>query len=281
VGTLRLSLALGPVPYAEAIGRAERLGFRSIMLRYSPERDTEDLGAIKRLAADRGLELPLINGYTNLIHPDPVTLAANRDIFVRAMETALALGAGWTNTIIGTRDPGLSFWEYHPDNFSVAAWDCAAESIRYALDRFPDERVGMTLEPYLLTTLASPAKLREMIDQVGSPRVKVLFEPVNLIGPNEYWRQNVALPEMIRQLGPLIVAVHAKDHYLQRRQVTLHIEERVPGRGELDYSTLLTELAKLPQEPIVTIEHLGDDADIREAKAYITGVAERCRVTLI
>ena len=146
MGTLRLSLALGPAPYAEAIGRAERLGFRSIMLRYSPERDREDLHAIKRLAADRGLELPLINGYTNLIHPDSVTLAANRDIFVRAMETALALGADWTNTIIGTRDASLSFWEYHPDNFSRAAWDCAAESIRFALDRFPDERVGRAVE---------------------------------------------------------------------------------------------------------------------------------------
>jgi sugar phosphate isomerase/epimerase len=119
-----------------------------------------------------------------------------------------------------------------------------------------------------------------MIDEIGSPRVKVLFEPVNLIGPDAYWRQSEALREMIDQLGPLIVAVHAKDHYLQRRQVTLHIEERVPGQGELDYSTLLSELAKLPREPIVTIEHLSDDARIVEAKEYILGVAERCGVAI-
>jgi len=119
-----------------------------------------------------------------------------------------------------------------------------------------------------------------MIEEIGSPRVRVLFEPVNLIGPGDYWRQSAALTTMIGQLGPLIVAVHAKDHYLQRRQVTLHIEERVPGRGELDYPTLLCELAKLSHEPILTIEHLGDDADILEAKEFVTSVAERCGVTL-
>lgn len=280
MGSLQLSLALGALPYAEAILRADRLGFRSVTLRYSPERDSEDLPAVRRLAAQRGIALPLVNGYFNLIHPDPDTLATNRAAFVRAMATARELGAGWVNTIIGTRDPALSFWEYHPDNFSPAAWECAAASIRHALAAFPDERVGVTLEPYLLTTLSSPAKLLQMMDEIGSPRVKIVFEPVNLIGPDAYWRQAEALREMIGQLGPHIVAVHAKDHYLQRRPPTLHLEERVPGRGELDYPTLLTELARLPHEPIVTIEHLNNDDSIREAKAYITRVADRCGIEL-
>ncbi len=47
VGNLRFSLALGALPYAAAILRANCLGFHSVMRRYSPEHDSEGLPTIR------------------------------------------------------------------------------------------------------------------------------------------------------------------------------------------------------------------------------------------
>ena len=54
----------------------------------------------------------------------------------------------------------------------------------------------------------------------------------------------------------------------------------VPGRGQVDYAAYLTELAKLPQQAPLMLEHLKNAAEYDEGRAYIQKVAKGVGVEL-
>jgi sugar phosphate isomerase/epimerase len=102
---------------------------------------------------------------------------------------------------------------------------------------------------------------------------------VNIIPAQDYYQSSAALHRMFDRLGDWIVGAHAKDHYLQRAHATLHIDERIPGQGELDYTTLIRLMDGLPAATLI-IEHLREDEDILAAKAFICAEAERIGVSV-
>jgi sugar phosphate isomerase/epimerase len=268
---MKLAVVL-PGAYLEAAQRAARLGFQALAPGYDANSRTDDLGAVRRRLDELGVEPVILNAYTNLIHPLAEARERNLLTLQQAMAAASALGCRWVNTMAGTRDPDATFWAYHPDNFNAETWRCLLAGVQRALEDTPDDGAGLTLEPYMLTPLSSASKLAEIVVEIGSPRLRIVLDPVNIIPPADYHRSSVALQQMFDLLGEWIVGVHAKDHYLHRARATLHIDERIPGQGELDYTTLLRNMAALPNAALV-IEHLREDADILVAKEYIGAVA--------
>ena len=58
----------------------------------------------------------------------------------------------------------------------------------------------------------------------------------------------------------------------------MHFQEVVPGRGVVDYAVYLTELAKLPNDAPLMLEHLKNAAEYDEGRAYIQKVAGQAGV---
>ena len=56
-------------------------------------------------------------------------------------------------------------------------------------------------------------------------------------------------------------------------ELNVHFLEVVPGRGEVDYRAYLTELAKLPVDAPLMLEHLKTAEEYDEGKRYIMKVA--------
>ena len=78
--------------------------------------------------------------------------------------------------------------------------------------------------------------------------------------------------ECFRKLGRWIASCHAKD--LQWiPEFNVHFLEVVPGKGQVDYRAYLTELAKLPADAPLMLEHLKNAAEYDEGRAYIQKVA--------
>jgi len=134
----------------------------------------------------------------------------------------------------------------------------------------------LALEPYMLTPLATTERLRRVLDEVGSPRLGVCLDPVNLIEPREYHRAADVLAAMFEALGDRVVAVRAKDHYMHRQKATVWIDERVPGQGELPYPALLRAM---PPGAALVIEHVREDEQIAAARDFIRRIAEETGVT--
>jgi sugar phosphate isomerase/epimerase len=277
---VRLGLAFaGRVPQEEAVERAARLGIGAIVLWVDLPAGPAALAPALARARALGVAVLGLNAYANLVHPDPEKRRWNVGAVREAMRFAAEEGLPWVNMMAGTREPGMSFWAYHPDNFSETTWRDLLEGLRELLSSTPDA-AGLTLEPYMLTPLATTAALRRVLDDVGSDRLNVVLDPVNLVEPREYHRSAAMVAEMFAALGSRIVAVHAKDHYMHRQKATVQIDERVPGQGEFPYDALLREMDALGSRPALVIEHLSDDAQIASARDFVRRTASEMGVAL-
>jgi sugar phosphate isomerase/epimerase len=53
----------------------------------------------------------------------------------------------------------------------------------------------------------------------------------------------------------------------------------IPGRGSVDYSAYLAEIAKLPQRPPLMLEHLKKAEEYQEGADYIRKVGAQSGIT--
>lgn len=269
---VRLGLAFsGWLPALEAVERTARLGIGATVPWVDPAGGPEAVGPAVERARALGLEVLGLNCYANLVHP--TERAANVERMRRALRFAAGRGVPWVNAMAGTRETGLSFWAYHPENYAEATWAALLASVRELLQ----DGVRLTLEPYMLTPLATTERLRRLLDEVDSDRLAICLDPVNLIEPREYHRSAEVVAAMCAALGDRVVAVHAKDHYMHRQRATVQIDERAPGEGEFPYDTLLRAM---PPHAALVIEHLREDEPIAEARDFIRRTADQVGVPL-
>ena len=60
--------------------------------------------------------------------------------------------------------------------------------------------------------------------------------------------------------------------------MNVHFLEVIPGRGQMDYRAYLRELAKLPVDAPLMLEHLKNAAEYDEGRAYIQKTAQQAGV---
>ena len=92
-------------------------------------------------------------------------------------------------------------------------------------------------------------------------------------GNRRYFGNAEIIRDFVAKLGPHIKSCHAKDILLQDR-LTVHLDEVRPGCGQLDYRVYLGELAKLPGDIPVMLEHLPNAEEYAAAANHIRQIAE-------
>jgi len=129
----------------------------------------------------------------------------------------------------------------------------------------------LAVEPETANVVDSPAKARRLLDELGSPRLKIIIDPANLFHAEDLPHQRAILDAAFALLGPDIVLAHAKDV----RVVGGAVHHVTAGTGMLDYEHYLTLLRHLPVPLIVhglAEEEVGSAlAFLREAQAAIQG----------
>ena len=124
----------------------------------------------------------------------------------------------------------------------------------------------------------SPDGYRELILAIDRPGFGAHFDPVNFVmTPRVYWDTGALIRECFAKLGQWVVSCHAKDVILRQEPTSMHFDEIVPGRGELDYRTFLTELDRVPGGVPLMIEHLSDP-DYAVARDAIYAAGDRAGV---
>lgn len=175
-----------------------------------PERmDENHCVWIARSFRERGLTMAAISGTFNLCDPDPSRLAEN----LRRLDL-LAAACRWLDTRIitlctGTRDPD-DMWKWHPENVRRSAWDSLVASIREAVQIADRHEVILAFEPERHNVVNSVARARMLLDTIGSPWLKVVLDPANLLRPGELERREEMMDEAFDWLGTEVVLVHAK-----------------------------------------------------------------------
>ena len=187
---------------------------------------------IRASAKSRGIALAAVSGTYNMIHPD---LQIREDGLKRLRVLASACRAIGTEVITlctGTRDP-QNMWRWHPDNASPQAWNDLLHAMEAALHIAEEEQVIFAIEPEPANVANTAARTHELLREMRSPRLKVVFDAANLITGER--GQHAILDEAFTLLGKDIIIAHAKD---RDREGMF----RAAGEGILDYAHYLTLL---------------------------------------
>ncbi len=193
---------------------------------------------IRREASARGIAIASVTGTFNMCHPD----VEHRRTGLRRLrvlaEACPQMGTSAIHVCTGTRDPN-SMWRRHPDNDLPQSWRDMAACVREATDIARQANVVLAFEPEISNVVDSARKARRLLDEIGSPHLKVTIDPANLFHAGELPRMKEILDEAFALVGREIVLAHAKD--LDHDGEAGH---KPAGQGVLDYDRYVGLLRK-------------------------------------
>jgi sugar phosphate isomerase/epimerase len=220
----------------ETLDAVVPLGISDVHLDIEPG---TDVAALRTALDARGLTAAGVSGTFNMAHPD----AAEREAGLRWLDGITAscatLGRPVVSLCTGTRNRE-SMWRPHPENGTPEAWRDMVSSMKAAAEIAERHGVVMALETEVSNVVDTAAKARRLLDEVRSPRIKILIDPANIFHAGELPRMAELMDEAFDLLGPDIVMGHAKD--LDRDGEAGHIPA---GKGKLDYDRYFDHLRKL------------------------------------
>ncbi|MFC5452755.1 sugar phosphate isomerase/epimerase family protein [Paenibacillus aestuarii] len=253
-------------------------GFRATTCPINGEGDMSELDDYVAMAQQHDILIAEVGAWSNPISRDEDTRRKAIAYCIKRLELAERIGAPCCVNIAGSR--GEQWDGPDPDNFSDDTFELIVETTRTIIDAVNPERTVFALEmmPWVFPDSADTyLALVKAIDRKG---FGVHFDPVNIISsPRVYYRNGDMIRDFFAKLGPYIHNCHAKD-ILLRGQLTVHLDEVLPGKGNLDYRTFLSELNKLNPDTALIIEHLKTNVEYRQAAAYITSIAAERNIAL-
>lgn len=188
--------------------------------------------------AARGMAVACLTGTFNMCHPDPEHRRTGLRRLRLLAEACAPMGTSCLHICTGTRDE-RSMWRRHPDNNTPEAWRDMAACIREAADIARQTKVVLAFEPEVNNIVDSASKARRLLDEIGSPHLKVTFDPANIFHAGELPRMSEMLDKAFELIGNDIVLAHAKD--LDHDGDAGHL---AAGHGVLDYARYLSLLRK-------------------------------------
>lgn len=222
---------------------------------------------LKGLFAKNELDVAVLGCYLNLANPDPVQLKAIQNKYLANIRFAAQLGAG----VVGT-ETGAPNVEY---KFEEACWN--EESLQIFIKNLRPvvkyaEQMGVLLaiEPVVRHIVCNPARARRVLDEIDSPNLRIILDPVNLLESYNYEKQDEIIDEAIELLGKDVAVLHVKDFVIRDGKLV-----SVPvGQGQCHWDRIMPYMKKEKPFMHATLEDTKPDNAVA-ALHYIQGVYER------
>ncbi len=201
----------------------------------------------------RGMVISALGGPANMVHP----IEEERQQAIERLKTLISgckpMGTSVVATCTGSRDPE-SMWRKHPDNETEEAWNVLRNTLEQVLPAAEAAGVTLAFEPEINNVANTAEKSRRLIDEMGSPSLKVIMDGANLFGEGELPRMTEILNEAFDLLGDHVAIAHGKD--LDRDGDAGHL---AAGTGKLDYGHYISLLCGLPFDVPVILHGLSED----------------------
>ena len=182
---------------------------------------------------EREITMAAVSGAYNIIHSDPQQRAAGLRGLQTLASACEALGTRVITLSTGTRNRE-NMWRAHPANNAPEAWEEALAALREIASIGAQHGVTMAFEPEVNNVVDSARKARKMLDEVGSPHLKIVMDGANIFHAGELPSMGQVLDEAFALLGGDIALTHAKD--LDHDGDAGHLPA---GHGVLDYARYL------------------------------------------
>ncbi len=208
--------------------------------------------------AQAGVAIDVLGCYVEPASPDEAERARSVDLFVRGLRHAKRLGA----PVVATETTRYSGDEAGRE----ARYQLLLGSVRRMAREAEPLGVTVGIEPVALHTLNSARLARRLLDEVASPALGIVFDPVNLLTRDNLNRQDEIWDACFALLGEHICAVHLKD-------VDESLEWQSIGAGLVHYDRIFDWLSQLNKNlPLLREEAKPESAqpDIHAIRRFLS-----------
>ena len=229
-----------PLPWV--IEHLSGLGYDAIELMAGPqahikpdEATPESLAELKAMLDQNRLVAAAINPYTVGALTNMAEKGGEQEFYRQLIDIAVAVGAPTVNFLTG--------WIAEGDS---RGWRILVNALRSLLPYAEERGVCMSIHNHEANIIDAPDKCRLLIDHVGSPNLRVLFDVTNfhILGCDVPW--------CVHRLGPHIIHCHVKgvlgmypfNHFI------------VPGEpaDQLDFRAFAQALGEVGYNGTVSVE---------------------------
>lgn len=154
-------------------------------------------------ARRHSLSIAVLGAYVDPVLPEEALCRRSAELFIRSIPAARRLGAG----CIGTETTNRAKLG---NMTSKEAHGTLLRFLERVLPAAEQEGVTVALEPVYYHTLATPEDARDVLRTIASPNLKIIFDPVNLLAPEEFQKQAALWQRCFECFGDRIAALHLK-----------------------------------------------------------------------
>jgi sugar phosphate isomerase/epimerase len=249
-----------------------RLGYSAGYCPKAEIADRERIREIEKAFATENVVIAEVGVWVNMLDPDPAKRARNVQQVTEGLALADAVGARCCVDIAGSYST-KAWYGPHPENLSQKFFDATVENCRRIIDAVKPARTRFTIEMMGWAIPDTPDSYLKLIRAVDRKSFAVHLDVCNGINSPVLFYNNAAfIRQCFTKLGPWIASCHAKDlDFIP--EMNVHFVEVIPGRGHVDYTAYLAELAKLKVDAPLMLEHLKTPDEYAQGAAYIRKVA--------
>lgn len=189
-------------------------------------------GHVRESFRRHGIQIAVLGCYINLGDPDDARQRPQLDRFKEYLRFARDFGCSVVGTETGSVNADFS---WHPENHGEAAFRTVLARVRELVREAEKFGVFVGIEGVERYVISSPRRLRRLVDEVDSPNLQVIFDPVNLLCAKNHAAQDEVTEEALTLLGDRICIVHAKDFTMNGDR----FEELPAGTGRLHYPRVM------------------------------------------
>ena len=193
---------------------------------------------------ERDIHVAILGCYINPTDPDEKKRKASVAKFIEHLKYARIIGADMVGTETGRYSSDFSVV---PATYTEEGYQLFLKSMREIVNAA--EKLGMIVgvEAVHDHTLYSPEMMRRFLDDINSPNVEAILDPVNLISAENYLEQEAVVSRALELYGDKVSMLHIKDFRMENGEPQF---EHV-GDGLFHYEPLLKWLKK--EKPYITI----------------------------
>jgi sugar phosphate isomerase/epimerase len=257
-----------------------RLGYSAAYCPPAELSDSERIRAIRDSFASENVVIAEVGAWKNMLAPDAQERAGNLQYVTKRLALADAVGARCCVDIAGTYNPKV-WYGPHPKNLSSEFFDATVENCRKVIDAVKPTRTRFTIEMMGWSLPDGPDAYIKLIHAIDRKAFGVHMDVCNVINsPARFYQNGEVIKDCFSKLGRWIISCHAKD--LQWViELNVHFLEVIPGRGQMDYKTYLTQIAECPVEAPLMLEHLKTAEEYEEGKQYILRMGREAGVEFV
>ena len=167
---------------------------------------------LRRLFAKNELDIAVLGNYLNLAHPDADALHAIQEKYYAHIRFASLLGCGMVGTETGAPNAEYKFC---PECRSDAALAAFIKNFKPVVRCAEQYGVTIAIEPVVKHIVYDARRARTVLDEIGSPNLQILLDPVNLLNMENVDQREEVFAEAIELLGKDVAMIHFKDFLRQ------------------------------------------------------------------